>query len=131
MPGPGGVAAQDGDADHRVWHGASCSGPPLGPWRDATSLRANRRIEKPRSTRRVELAPVLRLQPEHVLHAFPRRPVRVLVPFPPGGATDGEIRAVCEQATKRFGRSVLVENRPRGGLTLAAQAVVNEPHADG
>lgn len=54
---------------------------------------------------------------------FPSRPITVYVPFPPGGATDVQMRALCEAATRHMGQTVLVENRPGAGSTLGAAAV--------
>jgi tripartite-type tricarboxylate transporter receptor subunit TctC len=54
---------------------------------------------------------------------FPDRPITILVPFPAGGATDVQMRALAEAATRAFGQTVLVENRPGAGSTLGAAAV--------
>ncbi len=54
---------------------------------------------------------------------FPERPITVIVPFPAGGATDVQMRALAEAATRHFGQSVIVENRPGAGSTLGAGAV--------
>lgn len=54
---------------------------------------------------------------------FPNRPITVYVPFPPGGATDVQMRALVEAATRHLRQTVLVENRPGAGSTLGAAAV--------
>jgi tripartite-type tricarboxylate transporter receptor subunit TctC len=54
---------------------------------------------------------------------FPERPITILVPFPAGGATDVQMRALAEAATRHFGQTVLVENRPGAGSTLGVAAV--------
>ncbi|MBR0671430.1 tripartite tricarboxylate transporter substrate binding protein [Neoroseomonas soli] len=54
---------------------------------------------------------------------FPNKPITVLVPFPAGGATDVQMRSLAEAATRAFGQTVLVENRPGAGSTLGAAAV--------
>src|SRR4051795_7170460 len=54
---------------------------------------------------------------------FPDRPISVLVPFPPGGATDVQMRGLAEAATRAFGQTVLTENRPGAGSTLGPAAV--------
>jgi tripartite-type tricarboxylate transporter receptor subunit TctC len=55
--------------------------------------------------------------------AFPDRPVRVVVPFPPGGATDIVARFVAERLQARWRQTVVIENRPGGGTIVGTQAV--------
>ena len=55
--------------------------------------------------------------------SFPSRPITLLVPFPPGGATDVQMRAFAEAASRAFGVQVLTENRPGAGATLSAASV--------
>src|SRR5262249_27485787 len=43
---------------------------------------------------------------------YPTRPVRVVVPFSPGGAVDGPMRLLAEGLTRRIGQAVFVENKP-------------------
>jgi tripartite-type tricarboxylate transporter receptor subunit TctC len=54
---------------------------------------------------------------------FPDRPITLLVPFTPGGATDVQMRALAEAASRAFGQTVVTENRPGAGSTLGAAAV--------
>lgn len=65
-----------------------------------------------------------------VAQSFPDQPVRIVVPYSPGGSGDTLTRALAEQVSKRFGQSVVVENKPGGGTVIGAQAVANAP-ADG
>ena len=55
--------------------------------------------------------------------AFPSRPIRILVGFPPGGATDTTARLIGEHMAKLAGQPVIVENRTGGGGIVAASAV--------
>jgi tripartite-type tricarboxylate transporter receptor subunit TctC len=61
---------------------------------------------------------------------WPQRPVRILVPFAPGGNTDGIARIVAQRLGEVFPQQFLVENRPGAGGALAAEAVARSP-ADG
>ncbi len=54
---------------------------------------------------------------------FPERPITLLVPFPAGGATDVQMRALAEAASRAFGQTVVTENRPGAGSTLGPAAV--------
>ncbi len=62
--------------------------------------------------------------------SFPTRPIKILVPYAPGGATDIIARIVAAKLTDSFGQSVLVENRPGASGNLALEAVAKAP-ADG
>lgn len=62
-----------------------------------------------------------------IAQSFPSRPVRLIVPFPPGGATDTFSRAVAAEMTKNLGQTVIVENRPGAGTTIAAEIVSKSP----
>ncbi|MBB3898759.1 tripartite tricarboxylate transporter substrate binding protein [Roseococcus suduntuyensis] len=59
--------------------------------------------------------------------SFPSRPITLLVPFPPGGSTDIQMRAFAEAATRAFGVNVITENRPGAGATLSAAAMLRTP----
>lgn len=61
---------------------------------------------------------------------FPNRPIRLVVPYPPGGSTDVISRNVAEEAGKFLGQPVVVENRPGAGTLVGSQAGRNYP-ADG
>jgi len=55
--------------------------------------------------------------------AYPDRPIKLIVPFPPGALTDNLGRAVAERYRVALNQSVVVENRPGAGTMLAAQQV--------
>jgi tripartite-type tricarboxylate transporter receptor subunit TctC len=57
--------------------------------------------------------------------AFPARPISIYVAFPAGGPTDQFFRALAESASKVLGQSVIVENKPGAGGTLAPIAAKN------
>ena len=54
--------------------------------------------------------------------SYPNRPIRLLVPFPPGGPLDVMARLIAQQLSTRVGQ-VIVDNRPGAGATLAGKAV--------
>src|SRR5215510_8127953 len=62
--------------------------------------------------------------------AYPTRPVRVIVGYPPGGGTDIFVRLVCQVLSERLGQSFIVENRAGASSNLATEGVVHAP-ADG
>ncbi|NPC58528.1 Bug family tripartite tricarboxylate transporter substrate binding protein [Caenimonas soli] len=54
---------------------------------------------------------------------YPSRPIRIVVPFPPGGAIDTLARKTAEELRKRLNATVLVDNKPGAGTVLGTDAV--------
>ena len=61
---------------------------------------------------------------------YPAKPVRIIVPFAPGGGTDTIARTLSQKLTEAWGQSVIVENRPGAGGLIGFESVLKSP-ADG
>jgi tripartite-type tricarboxylate transporter receptor subunit TctC len=57
--------------------------------------------------------------------SYPSRPVRMIVPFPPGGATDILARVVGQKLTDSLGHQVVVDNRPGAGGTIGSRLMLD------
>ncbi len=55
--------------------------------------------------------------------AFPSRPITIVVPYPAGGTSDGQVRMIQEPLSRILGQPIVVENRPGASGGIAAQAV--------
>lgn len=62
---------------------------------------------------------------------FPSKPLTLLVPFPPGAATDAIARALAVPLARHLGQQVVVENRPGAAGTMAASLVAQSSATDG
>jgi tripartite-type tricarboxylate transporter receptor subunit TctC len=62
--------------------------------------------------------------------AWPNRPIRIVVPFPPGGSNDVVARPLAERLQQKLGQPVVIENRAGAGGAIGATAVAQSP-ADG
>jgi tripartite-type tricarboxylate transporter receptor subunit TctC len=55
--------------------------------------------------------------------SFPNRPVRIVVPYPPGGGVDGIARPIAERLAQKWGQPVIVDNKPGAATLIGAEAV--------
>jgi tripartite-type tricarboxylate transporter receptor subunit TctC len=71
------------------------------------------------------------LAAQHVLaQSYPTRPVRMIVPFPPGGNTDIIARIVLPRMTESLGQQIIIDNRGGAGSTIGTEVAARAP-ADG
>ena len=68
------------------------------------------------------LAAVL-LSSSALAQQYPAKPIRFIVPFPPGGGVDIVARAVGEKLTPRLGQPIIIDNKPGAGTTIGFAAV--------
>ena len=54
---------------------------------------------------------------------YPNRPIKIIVPFSPGGAVDGPTRAVAQELGKRLKQTVIIDNKPGAGATIGSELV--------
>ncbi len=59
---------------------------------------------------------------------FPSKPVRIILPYGPGGIADVTMRIVAQKLTERLGQNFFIDNRPGAGAIPAAKAVLSFPH---
>jgi tripartite-type tricarboxylate transporter receptor subunit TctC len=54
---------------------------------------------------------------------YPSKAIHVVIPFPPGGATDTITRRIGERLTQKWGQAVIVENKPGANTVIGTDAV--------
>ncbi len=62
---------------------------------------------------------------------FPDRPIRLIVPWPPGGSADAQLRSLAEIAGRSLGQNIIVENRPGASGTMGAMHLKTQARPDG
>ena len=85
-------------------------------------------------TRRAALAVPLATPlaaPARAQQGFPNRPIRLVIPWLPGGSADTHLRVLAELSSRNLGQPVIVENRPGVSGTLGPALIANEPRGDG
>ena len=62
--------------------------------------------------------------------SWPSKAIKIIVPFPPGGATDASARIIAEHLARRLGQAVIVDNKPGASTIIGMEAAAKAP-ADG
>jgi tripartite-type tricarboxylate transporter receptor subunit TctC len=66
--------------------------------------------------------------PAAAADVFPKKPIRLVVPYPPGGTTDVQARAIAQKLQQATGTTVVVDNRAGAGGNIGVDAVLKAPH---
>src|SRR5688572_18912744 len=86
-----------------------------------------------KSTRRALLAfaaVAIAAVPAFAQADFPNKPIKIIVPYPAGGLSDFQVRAISEPLGKLLGQPIIVDNRPGASAGIGTQAAAASP-ADG
>jgi tripartite-type tricarboxylate transporter receptor subunit TctC len=62
--------------------------------------------------------------------SYPTKPVRLIVPYPPGGGTDTLARVLSQKLSEALGQQVVIDNRPGAGANIGVELAAKAP-ADG
>jgi tripartite-type tricarboxylate transporter receptor subunit TctC len=73
------------------------------------------------------LASIFASIPANAQAPYPNRPIRIVIPFGPGGFADITVRLLAQKLTERTGAQVVIENRPGAGGIVAASSVLSSP----
>jgi tripartite-type tricarboxylate transporter receptor subunit TctC len=71
----------------------------------------------------VAVTAITGVMPAYAAAPYPTKPIKLIVPFPPGGAADTSARVIAEKLGADLQTQVLVENRPGAGTMIASEAV--------
>lgn len=102
----------------------------MKPLRFKTATLHVDRLQKPSIARLLGIALLTLLLPWPVAAAWPERPLRIVVPFAPGGAADSVVRLMIPKLQQRLGAVVIIENRAGAGGSVGTAAVASSA-ADG
>jgi tripartite-type tricarboxylate transporter receptor subunit TctC len=75
----------------------------------------------------IALAAILSVPLAALGQAYPSKPIRMVVPYAPGGATDVLARPIAQKLSEQVGQPVIVENRPGANATIGADVVAKSP----
>src|SRR6516225_8438799 len=92
---------------------------------DVREMRMNRTRLLALSTMLILLAPSLATIRSADAQSYPTRPVKMVVPYPPGGPNDVMARILAQKLSEALGNQFYVENQPGAGGSIAAGAVAN------
>jgi tripartite-type tricarboxylate transporter receptor subunit TctC len=67
------------------------------------------------------------IAPNALAQSFPSRPIKIVVPFPPGGTADIQARLLSQHMTQTLGQPVVIENKPGGGTIIGSAFVAKSP----
>lgn len=59
--------------------------------------------------------------------SYPSKPIRLIVPYPPGGATDPIARQMAQKLSESMGQQIIIDNKPGAGTTIGADFVAKSP----
>src|SRR6185369_12694587 len=84
-------------------------------------------VERPIAKATIALALLITTASPLFAQEYPAHPVKVVVPFSPGGAVDGPMRLIAQELSRRVGVQFFVENKPGAGATIGTDVVAKSP----